>query len=146
MDTAKINEFDGTEDLAFAICILNKRRRDLLNNFPLVMKIVSSIRTIVDIKTSIEETENVTDLSDCDDDVKAQILENAKKLDERQKHTIQEADANTDMQCKHGRWVDEYDGLPFCSVCDYNGYGHIMSPYCPNCGAKMDLEVKNDKD
>lgn len=38
----------------------------------------------------------------------------------------------------HGRWVTEYEGLPFCSVCDYDGYGYMFSPYCPNCGAKMD--------
>ena len=146
MDMQTANDFDGTEDISFAISVLNKRRRELSNNFPLAMKIVSAIRTLVEIKASIDETGDITDLSDCDEDTKAQILENAEKLDamERQKRADNKnsvSDAET--QVKHGRWVDEYEGLPFCSVCDYNGYGHLMSPYCPNCGAKMDLDKED---
>ena len=43
---------------------------------------------------------------------------------------------------KHGRWVD--NGIPEsmlskCSVCDYS-CGAYSFNYCPNCGAKMDLE------
>lgn len=147
MDMQTTNDFNGTEDLAFVICVLNKRRRELSHNFALGMKIVSAIRTLVEIKVSIEEMGDVTDLSDCDEDTKAQILENAEKLDamERQKHTENKnSGSNADMQTKHGRWVDEYEGLPFCSVCNYNGYGHLMPPYCPNCGAKMDEKVNED--
>ena len=43
----------------------------------------------------------------------------------------------------HGRW--EYNGIPEsvlskCSVCGCL-YGSSAFNYCPNCGAKMDLEV-----
>ena len=57
---------------------------------------------------------------------------------------------------KHGRWVSltecANEGV-YCSVCykkvykaDYalcNKKNKVRSPYCPNCGAKMDLEVNN---
>lgn len=44
----------------------------------------------------------------------------------------------------HGRWDDTLDGItPYCSVC---GRSHRLmgrTPnFCPNCGAKMDLEVE----
>lgn len=49
---------------------------------------------------------------------------------------------------RHGRWeIDEFGH--FCTVCqEYaeeveNGEGQLKpltTPYCPNCGAKMDLE------
>lgn len=146
MDIQIANDFDKTEDISFAISVLNKRRRELSNNFPLAMKIVSAIRTLVEIKASIDESGDITDLSDCDEDTKAQILENAEILDaiERQKRADNKNSvSDVEMQVKHGRWVDEYEGLPFCSVCDYNGYGHLMPPYCPNCGAKMDLDKED---
>lgn len=44
----------------------------------------------------------------------------------------------------HGRWIgiggNRYTRVSQCSNCcaKYD----FMSPYCPNCGAKMDLEVK----
>lgn len=48
----------------------------------------------------------------------------------------------------HGRWIEK----PFllgttreCSKCgDYYGMPHGVFNYCPNCGAKMDLEGKRD--
>ena len=50
----------------------------------------------------------------------------------------------------HGRWVDKATGRygqwqSWCSVCGkHSGIGGIESnrhkPYCPNCGAKMDLD------
>ena len=45
----------------------------------------------------------------------------------------------------HGRWVD--NGIPDsmlsgCSVCGFT-CGAYSFNYCPNCGAKMDLEVNN---
>lgn len=52
----------------------------------------------------------------------------------------------------HGRWVpleyDSYaDGNPVwdlweCSECgeEHSGDEDTLTPYCPNCGAKMDLE------
>ena len=50
----------------------------------------------------------------------------------------------------HGRWVHDpnYESWAeryICSICDRNAltdgdYRHELSNYCPNCGAKMDLE------
>lgn len=45
---------------------------------------------------------------------------------------------------KHGRWIDDL-GFYVCSVCDKSGAWNSWevpwkSDYCPNCGAKMDLE------
>ena len=49
----------------------------------------------------------------------------------------------------HGRWVEhEFEDEPCfgteyeCSACGKFQYGD--SKYCPNCGAKMDLEVRDD--
>ena len=44
---------------------------------------------------------------------------------------------------KHGRWVygDYYDIGDVCSECDWDsGMVNPTLRYCPNCGAKMDLE------
>lgn len=44
---------------------------------------------------------------------------------------------------RHGRWVDIW-GNYTCSECEYmwedSGY---KTPFCPICGAKMDLEDEN---
>lgn len=38
----------------------------------------------------------------------------------------------------HGRWVyGEFD-IPHCSECGNGVMSNMISPYCPNCGAKMD--------
>lgn len=38
----------------------------------------------------------------------------------------------------HGRWIDR-DGKTWCSVCDVSNKQY-KPPYCPHCGAKMDLK------
>ena len=41
----------------------------------------------------------------------------------------------------HGRWEDGQ----LCSVCDFDrSYFRPRFNYCPNCGAKMDLEESNE--
>lgn len=54
---------------------------------------------------------------------------------------------------RHGRWKKESgyvcgDYQFFCSFCGEefweSGYWPKRAKYCPNCGAKMDLEDKND--
>ncbi len=35
---------------------------------------------------------------------------------------------------RHGRWVMD-KGYNECSIC---GCNEVITPYCPNCGAKMD--------
>lgn len=44
---------------------------------------------------------------------------------------------------RHGRWIDvrEYCGDYMCSNCE-TLYGTNKFNYCPNCGAKMDSELK----
>ena len=42
---------------------------------------------------------------------------------------------------RHGRWVDTDSEFAQCSLCKYPVYAAWNSTnYCPNCGAKMDLE------
>ena len=59
---------------------------------------------------------------------------------------------------RHGEWQGEGDGYAdgeivldvwYCSECGYciddgTDDPHILPNYCPNCGAKMDLEGKHD--
>ena len=51
------------------------------------------------------------------------------------------------VEVKHGRWIEKVDMVASyladceetfyeCSVCNSANFGE--SPYCPNCGAKMD--------
>ena len=47
----------------------------------------------------------------------------------------------------HGRWVYEHDDpvlLP-CSVCGYQVYRYNNTHYCPECGAKMDGERRENE-
>ena len=45
----------------------------------------------------------------------------------------------------HGRWIEKpylFGTTKYCSICGLNyGMPHGVFNYCPNCGAKMDLEV-----
>lgn len=55
---------------------------------------------------------------------------------------------------RHGRWIKDSDGLTICSECEEVALQRVFiklpekivdlqmqkSHYCPNCGAKMDLE------
>ena len=50
------------------------------------------------------------------------------------------------VKVKHGRWIPQDDRYVkfMCSVCEsknYDGSGN----YCPNCGAKMDGERKENE-
>lgn len=103
MDRWTMKELKETDDITFAICILNEHRRTLTPYSPLGMKLAEAAHTLANIKAEkdrylarisaadgqeneAEVLEDVTDLSDCDEETKAQILENAIKLDERCKH------------------------------------------------------------
>ena len=62
------------------------------------------------------------------------------------------------VEVVHGRWLyDSGSGKHFCSACDENalsfkkdtlGFGEVyevfLTDYCPNCGAKMDGERKDN--
>ena len=53
-----------------------------------------------------------------------------------------------------GEWVTTrtiiHDGEPYCSLCgqealaEYGRHTYIKSNYCPNCGAKMESEGKDE--
>ena len=49
---------------------------------------------------------------------------------------------------RHGRWIDVREKRLFgdhyfiCSNCKSRNGSMIPFNYCPNCGAKMDLEIK----
>lgn len=45
------------------------------------------------------------------------------------------------VEVVHGRWIICSDGYyPYCSECKEEPKHGEMTNYCPNCGAKMDLE------
>lgn len=52
---------------------------------------------------------------------------------------------------KVGNWLEKRYGYTYCSICGglagfYENEGNnILSDYCPNCGAKMEGVLKNDK-
>ena len=57
---------------------------------------------------------------------------------------LQDAQTVDAVEVVHGRWVNNKDDYPECDKCGYMPqYDHMIddiwySPYCPNCGAKMD--------
>ena len=40
---------------------------------------------------------------------------------------------------RHGKWLHRKNGVAYCSECEVNTVEDETN-YCPNCGAKMDLE------
>ena len=54
------------------------------------------------------------------------------------------------LEPKRGEWISEWDGFEFdvrCSVCgemalikEGGSHDHKYSNYCPNCGAKMEVQ------
>ena len=67
-------------------------------------------------------------------------------------HIIVKDTQGKEYQCevvRHGYWKDE-GGYNVCSLCaaDFDKYddgGYLQDfDYCPKCGAKMDLEEKNE--
>lgn len=46
----------------------------------------------------------------------------------------------------HSKWVyGEFD-IPHCSECGHEVMPNVISPFCPNCGARMDGGVTNGED
>ncbi|MBR3924479.1 MAG: hypothetical protein IKJ45_15275 [Kiritimatiellae bacterium] len=47
---------------------------------------------------------------------------------------------------RHGRWIHDINNLYGCSECmTRETMSHKnLKKFCPNCGAKMDLEVEHD--
>ena len=45
------------------------------------------------------------------------------------------------QEVKHAKWNINCDGYyPYCSNCKTEPPSRIMTKYCPNCGARMDLK------
>lgn len=63
---------------------------------------------------------------------------------------LQKMPAADVAQVVHGRWVSDKDDILFhCSVCETQvstdwDYDDLSWNYCPNCGARMDLEEQNE--
>lgn len=61
-------------------------------------------------------------------------------------------DCGSCNETKQGKWLNrkeifdgdtqEVDAIG-CSVCGKSQRKYSKTPYCPNCGAKMDLEAEN---
>lgn len=60
----------------------------------------------------------------------------------RARDTVLECKVVDAEPVKHGRWDDSLDGItPYCTVCGRTHSCFKRTPsYCPNCGAKMDLD------
>lgn len=39
----------------------------------------------------------------------------------------------------HGKWLQDEPATVYCSECSYRVWAYNNTPYCPHCGAKMDL-------
>lgn len=65
-------------------------------------------------------------------------------FDEEQKALIRKMPAAEVAPVRHGRWIEhvnEYENWCECSECKYMPDSPLdETPYCPFCGAKMDLE------
>ena len=57
------------------------------------------------------------------------------------RNTIVDVPTIDAVEMVHGRWIICSDGYyPHCSVCNEEPKHGEMTSFCPNCGAKMDLE------
>lgn len=58
--------------------------------------------------------------------------------------TLSQLEGSTERpirKVKHGKWIEDDYGYYRCSECSYeHDSPEYITPYCPNCGAKMDLE------
>ncbi|MBO4854068.1 MAG: hypothetical protein J5482_02835 [Oscillospiraceae bacterium] len=50
------------------------------------------------------------------------------------------------VEVRHSRWEINPDGYyPYCLACRREPQGHVMTDFCPNCGAKMDGGITNER-
>lgn len=80
--------------------------------------------------------------------IEREALFHAMKMDIRPPFAVVRDFPSADVvQVVHGRWVYGEDADIQCSICGADAltegdYMQTKSNYCPNCGAKMDLEEK----
>ena len=53
---------------------------------------------------------------------------------------VDEAPTVDAVEVVHGRWMHHENDIAYCSNCEADAVEDGTN-YCPNCGAKMDLEV-----
>ena len=82
---------------------------------------------------------------------KAALLENVNHagiLSGFVKFKIERFPAADVAEVRHGRWVNtkkEVEQICKCSECGYPiSYFWSRTPYCPNCGARMDKEASHE--
>lgn len=46
---------------------------------------------------------------------------------------------------KHGHWIYGDFDIPHCSECGHEVMPNCISAFCPNCGAKMDMDGGEQK-
>ena len=56
---------------------------------------------------------------------------------------IRYMDAADVAPVRHGRWLHRKNGVAYCSECEIDAV-EDETEYCPNCGAKMDLNDLED--
>ncbi len=85
----KTRELKDMDDITFAIRVLQERTAKLSPTSYLGIKLSNAINALTEVKQQKDENErscessDVTDFSECDDETKAQILENDKRLKEK---------------------------------------------------------------
>ena len=85
---------------------------------------------------------------DPNDERCAVTVETAKRLI---RHALTAAPAADVAPVVHGRWEQDADGDWYCTncdevvaICESGRERTYRKPYCPNCGAKMDIEGGGD--
>ena len=60
--------------------------------------------------------------------------------------TIEEQETIDAEPVRHGKWIRwRENGIKRCKCSEcFTSYGNMDTPYCPNCGAKMDGERKEE--
>lgn len=65
-------------------------------------------------------------------------------------YDVKEAPTIDAEPVRHGKWIWE-EQVYNCSVCSHKAYGNILEcmdgtyKYCPNCGARMEIEENERK-
>ena len=62
---------------------------------------------------------------------------------DRAQRVILDAPASDVAPVRHGRWLHRKNGVAYCSECKIDTVEDETN-YCPNCGAKMDGERKDE--
>lgn len=63
------------------------------------------------------------------------------------KRAIEDAPAVDVVEVVHGEWILQKTPMAFadmliCSICEYTLCSRVKTNYCPNCGAKMNEDIK----